>query len=424
MQIDHLTIQNFNGFDHREFTFDPKFNLLVGDNATGKSSVINALAVAIGSWFLGIKGYAKPIGIDADEVRLSIRQYQDSWSFEKQFPTQVKVRGQAMGRNLIWARELSREGGRTHYVNARSISDVASKAEQRLRDGQDVVLPLICAYGVERLWFEVGHRKIKTSEPSMLKRPSRFDGYRDYHAFTIQETDLLSWIRAEVSAGQQRGEETIAYKAFKEAVVCCVEGASEPYYDERYGDIVITVAEYGHQMFRNLSDGYRIMLTMIGDMVRRAATLNPQLGDKVLKETSGVVLIDELDLHLHPRWQRRVIRDLKETFPSIQFIATTHSPQLIGEARPQEVIRLESKEAPNPAQAYGMDSNWVLKHIMGAEERDKTVKAKLDDVSGLIENDNLHEAQLRIDKLRNEIGNDPEQVRLSARIDRFAGRTK
>jgi predicted ATP-binding protein involved in virulence len=137
-----------------------------------------------------------------------------------------------------------------------------------------------------------------------------------------------------------------------------------------------------------------------------------------------VVLIDELDLHLHPRWQRHVIRDLRETFPSVQFIATTHSPQLIGEAHPQEVIRLEYQETPNPAQSFGMDSNWVLKHIMGAEDRDKGVRAVLDEVTSLIEKDDLAEAQTKIDDLRREIGNDPEQVRLSARIDRFVGRAR
>ena len=367
MQIAYLTVKNFNGFDRREFAFNPHFNLLVGDNATGKTSVLDALSIALGSWFLGIRGYATPHGIDADEVRVVAHRHHDTYSFEKQFPCRIEARGLVMGKELMWARELSREGGRTSSGDAKAISIVAGEAERSVRSGEEITIPLICTYGTERLWFEATHRKSKKQEDVKRRLRSRLDGYRDCFDFTIQETALLDWIRAEVSASQQRNGETIAMKAVKSAILNCVEGANSLYYDERYRDLVVDIGQYGHQLFKNLSDGQRIVLTLVGDLVRRATTLNP---DRVLEDTPGVVLIDELDLHLHPKWQRHVIRDLRTTFPSIQFIATTHSPQLIGEAEPEEVILLGDEQAVNPSQSYGMDSNWILRHVMGAEKRD------------------------------------------------------
>ena len=395
MRIDHLTIDNFNGFDHREFTFNPRFNLLVGDNATGKTSVLDALSIALGSWFLGVQGYANVLGIDAAQVRVVPHQHLDSFTFEKQFPSSIKTRGLVMETDLTWARELRREGGKTSSADARSISTVASDAERRVRSGEEITLPLICTYGTERLWFEATHRKSRKQKDIKSRRPSRLDGYLDCINFTIQESALLEWIRAEVSAGQQRQDETVAWRAVKRAIVSCVEGAISLYYDQRYKDLVVNLEQFGHQLFTNLSDGQLIVLTLVGDLVKRATTLNPHLGDRVLNQTPGVVLIDELDLHLHPRWQRRVIHDLKTTFPSIQFITTTHAPQLIGEAEPEEIILLGDRPPTNPAQSFGMDSNWILRYVMGADERDASVKGKLDEAEQLIAKFDLSGARER-----------------------------
>ncbi len=191
------------------------------------------------------------------------------------------------------------------------------------------------------------------------------------------------------------------------------------YYDERYKDLVVDTKHYGPHLFKNLSDGQRIVLTLVGDLVRRAATLNPHLADRVIQETSGVVLIDELDLHLHPKWQRHVAQDLKNTFPNIQFIATTHSPQLIGETPTEEVIPLSDGEATNPAQSFGMDSNWILQHVMGVEDRDPSIKRRIDEIERLIGDLNLQAAKNKIVEIRSEIGNHRDLVRFSAQIDRL-----
>src|SRR5437660_3606376 len=119
-----------------------------------------------------------------------------------------------------------------------------------------------------------------------------------------------------------------------------------------------------------------MMLALVADVAVKAVTQNnylvpddgpaPGAGalPDVLAQTPGVVLIDELDVHLHPRWQRRVATDLKQTFPSIQFVCTSHSPQVIGELRPEEIRVLDDQSVYIPKRSFGIDSSRILEEIM------------------------------------------------------------
>jgi predicted ATP-binding protein involved in virulence len=298
-----------------------------------------------------------------------------------------------------------------------------------MREGGNVVLPLISAYGTERLWIEPDPPRKERAGTNLRRkdRPSRLNGYSNIQ-FLIHEEALFDWIETETLASLQNGTESTVFRVVKNAIIGCIDDATDLYYDVQRKEVVVVMRKHGPHPYELLSDGQRAMLTLVGDIAKKAITLNPHLNENVLDRTPGVVTIDELDLHLDPKWQRRVIRDLKRTFPAIQFIAATHSPQLIGEAEPQEIILLALAEAgllgnhqpSNPAQSFGMDSNWILKHVMGADERDEAVRGEFEEVDCLIGNLKLTEAQSAVDKLRNDIGNHPELVRLSARIDRLA----
>ena len=408
MRIDRLTLTNYKGFASCVFDLNPRFNLIVGDNATGKTSVLDALVVAMDSWFIGMKVGEMIGAIDNDEVRVATHRYEDSVSFERQFPSRVEACGLVMGQELSWNRELNKEGGRTTTAGAKVLTAVAAMADRKVRDGEEVDLPLVCSYGTERLWWESRPPKRKNDDSSKL-RPSRFDGYSDCTAFEIQETALLAWIRAEVSVSQQKGNETNALFVMKQALASCVEDAETIYYDERVKDLIVVMTRQGYQMFRNLSDGQRIMLTLIGDLAKRAITLNPHLGKDVLQTIVGIVTIDELDLHLHPKWQRRVIHDLKRTFPRIQFVATTHSPQLIGEALPEEIRILENGGVTSPPRSFGVDSSRILEEVMHASPRNVETKALLSRMAELIDQEDLVGAKELLGQVAEKLGeSDPE----------------
>ena len=410
MRIDHLAIENFNGFAHRTFSFNPHFNLLVGDNATGKSSLLDALAVAVGSWFLGLRGFERSPGIRPDQVRVDAHPHLDSFTFEKQFPSRIECSGVVMGQQITWAREIQREGSRTTAVLAKAIRDAAGEADRRVRAREEITLPLICTYGTERLWFERGHRKVEPGRPRRKpSKPSRLDGYRDCFDFTIQETALIDWIRDQTTASLPLGRDNVALVVVKKAVVGCVEKAKSLYYDGRYDDLVVFLEDEPH-LFQNLSDGQRIVLTLVGDLARRAAILNPHLADAALRDTPGVVMVDELDLHLHPKWQRRVIHDLKDTFPSLQFITTTHSPQLVGEAQPQEIMLLDGDEAATPPRSFGIDSSRVLEEVMGASSRNPSVDDLLTRLFRSIDDERFDAARSLLAEVETKLGSDDPEV--------------
>jgi predicted ATP-binding protein involved in virulence len=339
----------------------------------------------------------------------------DSYTFEKQFPARIECSGSVMGKRIGWARELQREGGRTTTVDAKAISEVASESERRVRAGEKITLPLICTYGRERLWYQTSHHKRKNGGDTAERMPSRLDGYRDSIKYEIQESALIDWIRDQSTVSPQFEKDTIALRVVKRAITDCVEGAKAVYYDGRYKDLVAVMEPYGPHLFGNLSDGQRIMLTLVGDLARRAAILNPHLGDDALGDTPGVVLVDELDLHLHPKWQRRVIHDLKNTFGSLQFITTTHSPQLVGEALPEEITLLDGGEATKPPRSIGIDSSRVLEEVMGASSRNEAVEGLLKRLFESIDDENFDLARGLLGEVEGTLGpDDPEVTRARA----------
>ena len=127
-----------------------------------------------------------------------------------------------------------------------------------------------------------------------------------------------------------------------------------------------------------MSDGYKNTLSMIGDIAYRMAVLNPMLGDKVLEDTSGVVVIDEIDLHLHPQWQQTIISDLNTIFPKIQFIVSSHAPAVINSVAREQIRILDNGEIYMPAaQTYGRDANSILREVMKASERPTDIKQRM-----------------------------------------------
>ncbi|MGD0832705.1 MAG: AAA family ATPase, partial [Terracidiphilus sp.] len=288
MRIDRLKIQNFNGFGSCEIQFDPHFNLLVGDNGSGKTSVLDALTILLESWVRGIDGDEKGGGISPGYIRVVPRAYQDSQSFERQLPVRIEATGQVQGNPLAWARQRNRERGGTSYLEAKGMAEAAKEAARTVRDGSEIILPLIESYGAERLWDESPSRTSKRKTEGKNGKPSRLDGYKDCLDFGIQETVLVDWIRAQVLDGFQLGKKTIALQVVEKAINACVEGGKALTYSVREKDLAFDLDLFGWQLLPNLSHGQRIMATMIGELARRATRLNPGLGEHVLEKTPGI----------------------------------------------------------------------------------------------------------------------------------------
>lgn len=340
MRIDRLEVKNFKGFEHKIIDFSPQFNVLTGDNGSGKTAVLDALAVGIGALLLGFDG------INTRPIRdHEVRQVSDTKSqrtkHHKQYPVEVHCLGTIRDSETIsWKRRINTTTGRTTRQNANEIAQYAGQLQEQARKGEPVVLPLLSYYSTARLWLQK-KEKVKT-----VKRASSTIGYIDCLETANAEKVLKAWIKTMTIAERQRKTPVDLLEGLKEAVKNGLkeERCEDVYFDVETDGLLVTFTNGKILPYHFLSDGLRNMLLMIADIAYRAGELNSHLGKRAVLETPGVVLIDELDLYLHPNWQRRVVNNLRETFPKIQFITTTHSPFIIQSMPKGELIDLNEHE--------------------------------------------------------------------------------
>jgi ribonuclease HI len=169
---------------------------------------------------------------------------------------------------------------------------------------------------------------------------------------------------------------------------------------------------------RQLSEGERGLLAIVLDIARRLSQANPSLADPI-KQGKAVVLIDELDLHLHPKWQRSIVEQLTRTFPRCQFIATTHSPQIVAAVEPEQVLLLTDTGVVRPDRTLGMDSNWILRHLMQADDRPVRAGQAIRGVEALIKKGTFIRARKVIAEAKEKGLDLPEWSVLEARMARL-----
>jgi predicted ATP-binding protein involved in virulence len=185
---------------------------------------------------------------------------------------------------------------------------------------------------------------------------------------------------------------------------------------------VLTIDHRGDRIdVAQLSDGERGALALVLDLTRRMAQLNPLSKDPA-SESDALVLIDEIDLHLHPQWQRSIVRNLSNAFPRCQFIVTTHSPQVIGEVEAERIRVIQEGGVYVPERAFGVDSSSVLEEIMETSSRTKAVAELLTNISEAIAADDMVKAKTLMANLAARVGEgDPEVIRLETLLDFLKG---
>ncbi len=289
---------------------------------------------------------------------------------------------------------------------------------------------MICYYGAGRAWL--AHNERKKAKAKSNGPANRWEAFYDCLNERIRVADLAHWFQGEhIAMGNRQGRYRPGFDVVRRAVLACVPGADGIWYDSDSEEIALSISG-NPQPFGNLSAGQRVMLALVADLAIRMVTQNnflvpaDVLGPedeplpRVLAQTPGVVLIDELDVHLHPKWQRGVTGDLKRIFPKIQFLTTTHSPQVIGGVEPQEIIRLLPDGGHDvPAQSFGMDTNWILEVLMDADKEEPSVKHGIEAIFNLIAERRLDDAQAQVLELRQRIGNSEMLQRAASTIERI-----
>ncbi len=338
MKINQLTVKNFRGFAERQFDFSDQFNVLIGDNGTGKTAVLEALDIAIGSLFLNFNEIV-PRHIRPEQVRRAKYEIGGVPDRPSQYPVVIQSQGIVNQKDISWERTLNKKGGRTTRIGAEDIATISKEFQVAVQDGKDALLPILGYYGTGRLWLQKKEKVVKSPPPS------RMDGYIDALDPQSNEKMWVAWFRQRELAIVQKNKPSPHLEAVKQAVSECLGSEYVLEYDLGEESLMVQTPA-GQRLPSNLlSDGVRNMLGMVVDIAYRAAILNPQLKEDVVKSTPGIILIDEIDLHLHPNWQRTVVDDLRRTFPQIQFFASTHSPFIVQSLRQGELIVLDENLA-------------------------------------------------------------------------------
>ncbi|MCF6414158.1 AAA family ATPase [Collinsella tanakaei] len=421
IRLDRLELTNFHQFEQYIVDFDEHLTVLVGDNGAGKSSVLDAACVALGTFFFSL-AYSEQRLIDRSDARIAAHELGEALDFQGQYPVSVYAEG-LMGERgstnkISWSRSLASSDGKTTYSEANNMINAAGQLLERVQNGDaSLVLPLIAYYGTDRLW--AGGKGFGDNRRQAF---TRLDGYKGALDARVSSDQMLTWFFKMTASDVQRAQsyaregESPLFAAVRKAVEDCFKSIAgrdrvRVTYSFDADDLEIEYVDPDdtvHRMPMNsLSDGYRTTLSMVADIAYRMAILNPQLGSDVL-DTSGVVLIDEVDLHLHPLWQARILGDLRRTFPNIQFIVTTHAPVVISSVRARHIRVLDGGiEAKRlNTEIYGSDTGRVLLSVMGAPERPREVQGFLDTFYDVLDDGDFDRSHQLLDELEREIGRD------------------
>ena len=411
MRVESINIRNFRGIEEARIVFDQRTTAFVGVNGVGKSTILDALAIALSQLTWRISGHplkARPISID------DIRHGAEYARIE----ASVRI-GES---SVQWAVATNRRKGSYPDAERKSDLDALNESVKELLVARELIesgspgvhsLPLAVYYDVNRAVLDIPVRvreKLRNS-PSEVYNDALDHGGADFKRFFI-------WFRhrEDVENEQRRDRPEYRDRAL-EAVrraVAAFTGFGE--LRIRRNPLRMTVKKNGIEFnVAQLSDGERNMLALVGDMARRLSVLNPSFDNP--NDGYGVVLIDEIDLHLHPKWQREVVGKLERTFPNCQFIITTHSPQVVGELAPESVILLrDGKVLGHAPRSLGMSSSTVLEEIMEGEGRNYRVKRLLRIIHRLLEAERVADARRFLDRLQAKVGDIPEVIEAQVSI--------
>jgi predicted ATP-binding protein involved in virulence len=444
MRIDRLEITNFKKFSDYAIDLHPQFTLLVGDNGTGKTTILDALAIAAGIWLVNSpdttlnnsRRNILPSEIRLEAIEANIDGFKITQLIERK-PVQIKAIGSIENKSIQWLRQIKINGSKTSNTGAKEALEIISTLFWLVSIDVKIWLPIVAYYGAGRAWLASNQRDPKATLNSSPSR--RWDAFYDCFAERIRIGDLHNWFQKEAIASANRhGKMRPSFNVVKFAILQCIPHADDLWFDPERSEIVVSI-QGNRQPFSNLSAGQKMMVGLIADIAIKIVTQNTSfLAEEldldlaklpqVLQKTSGLVLIDEIDVHLHPKWQHQVVNDLTTTFPSIQFVCTSHSPLIIGEVEASCIRVLESDEetsnnsATIPSESYGLDANRVLDELMGASDRNKEIAAKLHTLFRLIDDEDFDAARQAITRLTEKLGgSEPELTRARSLIKFLEG---
>lgn len=323
MKIDKLTLNNFRSFEELSVNAGNRLTLLIGENGKGKSTILDGIAVALGAVLTSLPGVT---GISFKKTDL--RQFNNKRAdfMRVRIKTVSGLSWERLGRRdknvsfTLGFREALGLGQLRKYINEIILDPMSNNNE--------VELPVLAYYGVNRALLDVPLRR-----RGFPKSHKRFEAYNNALNSTSRFKSTFIWFYNKENEELRRQKELKSFdfklpelETIRKAISLMFNDLSEPHiltnplrFVVKAGDEILDITQ--------LSDGYKTLLSLVMDLASRMALANPHLENPL--NSPAIVLIDEIDLHLHPEWQKNVVGQLLSTFPNTQFFLTTHSPYIV-----------------------------------------------------------------------------------------------
>ena len=402
MKLKEIRLKNFRCYEDLTVPLHEQLTVLVAPNGQGKTAILDAIGISLWTYVRGFDlGENPSLDIYVDDIRLILDKRQDQSTMTRQLPTEIIATNI---NNFQWMRfrEDEKNNGKTYEdKNAEKLNNESKEIQQSIRktDKQIKTLPIFLHYGVNR-----GLGRGETFSSPTLKLDfidySNIDENRNirtfaYHECLFSKSDYRNFKRWFHSVSMDYINNIIKalgttinkydidnFETYQKKLNTPISSISIPVNEilksSGWGnpslidffDIGLEHKHHGRLKISQLSDGIRNIFGMISDIAYRCYLLNSHLDKESAKETEGIVLIDEVDMHLHPAWQQTILQDLQTAFPKLQFIVTTHSPQVLTTV-PAECIRIIDGQNIYFASAgtKGAEASRLLDRIFGVKNR-------------------------------------------------------